>query len=190
MLVLVVYAAIRSVFLATSKPFWYDEMCTVLVTRLPSVSTIWRALKQAADGNPPLYYVVERVASRLVQNEQIAFRIPSIAGFCCAVVCVFLFVRKRSGPKIALVCTTLLLISLIFTTYAVEARPYSLVVAVFAIALLCYQHAPAKPWMLLMGFSLALGLAMHYYAVFTLVPFFLRKLSSFCGPEGYGRAFG
>jgi hypothetical protein len=86
-----------------------------------------------------------------------------------------LFVRRRSGPKIALVCAALLLVTILFTTYAAEARPYSLVVAFVAIALLCYQHAPSKPWMLLMSFSLALALALHYYAVFALVPFFLAE---------------
>jgi Dolichyl-phosphate-mannose-protein mannosyltransferase len=175
MVALVVYAAVRSLFLAESKPFWYDEVCTVLMARLPSLATIWRALNQAADGNPPVYYLIERAASRLVPNEQIAFRIPSLAGFCCALVCVFLFVRKRSGPKIALVCATLLFLTTLFRTYAAEARPYSLVVGLVAIALLCYQRAPAKPWMFLMGSSLALALTLHYYSIFALVPLILTE---------------
>jgi hypothetical protein len=174
-LVLVVYAAIRSVFLATIKPFWYDEMCTVLVARLPSVSTIWRGLKQAVDGMPPPYYLVERIAGRLLQNEQVAFRIPATAGFCCVLVCVFLFVRKRSGSVSALICSLVPLVTILYTTYAAEARPYSLVVAFIAIALLCYQHAPSKPWMFSMGFSLVLALSLHYYAIFALVPFFLAE---------------
>jgi hypothetical protein len=69
-----------------------------------------------------------------------------------------------------------MLITVLYTTYAAEARPYSLVLAFVAIALLCYQHAPSKPWMLLMGFSLAVAPALHYYAIFALVPFFLAEV--------------
>jgi len=177
MAALVVYAAIRSFFLATCKPLWFDEVCTLLVARLPSVSTIWLGLSKGIDSNPPLFYVIERAASRLAQNEQIGFRIPSIVGLCCALVCVFLFVRKRSGPAVALICATPLLLTIFFTTYAAEARPYSLVLAFVAVALVCYQHAPSKAWMLLMAFSLALAPALHYYAIFVLVPFFLAEAS-------------
>jgi hypothetical protein len=175
MAVLVVYAAIRTSFASASKSFWYDEVDTVIVARLPTVTTIWRALKQAIDGMPPLYYLVARLADHLVPNENIAFRIPSIAGFCCVLVCVFLFVRKRSGSVIGLICVPIPFVTILYTTYAEEARPYSLVVAFVAIALLAYQHAPSTLWMLLMGLSLALAVSLHYYAIFALVPFFTAE---------------
>ena len=175
MAVLVVYAAIRTSFASASKSFWYDEVDTVIVARLPTVTTIWRALKQAIDGMPPLYYLVARLADHLVPNENIAFRIPSIAGLCCVLVCVFLFVRKRSGSVIALICVPIPFVTILYTTYAEEARPYSLVVAFVAIALLAYQHAPSTLWMLLMGFSLAIAVSLHYYAIFALVPFFAAE---------------
>jgi hypothetical protein len=175
--VLVAYATVRSVFAAAWKPLWYDELCTAIVAKLPSVSTIWRALTQAIDGNPPLYYLVERAASRLMSNREIAFRIPSVGGLCMVLVCVFLFVKKRGGPATALGCSVLTLFTILYTTYAAEARPYSLAVACVAVALVCFQRAPSKPWMLLMGFTLALSVALHYYAVFALVPFVLAETS-------------
>lgn len=176
MAALILYAAIRSAFVAAFKPFWYDEVCTILVARLPSVASIWRALQQGSDGMPPPYYLLERVAGQLTANQQLAYRIPSILGFCCVLVCVFVFIRKRSGSVIALICAPVPLITILYTTYAAEARPYSLVVALVAVALVCYQQAPSKPWMILMGLSLALAVAMHYFAIFALAPFFLAEL--------------
>src|SRR6202044_1784811 len=101
----------------------------------------------------------------------------SVGGLCMVLVCVFLFVKKRGGPATALGCSVLTLFTILYTTYAAEARPYSLAVACVAVALVCFQRAPSKPWMLLMGFTLALSVALHYYAVFALVPFVLAETS-------------
>jgi 4-amino-4-deoxy-L-arabinose transferase-like glycosyltransferase len=132
-------------------------------------------LNQGIDSNPPLYYLVERVASRLATNQEIAFRIPSIAGFCCILACVFLFVRKRSGPVVALICAAVPLVTILYTTYAEEARPYAFFLAFVGIAMLCYQRASSKRWMLLMGFSLAMAQSLHQYAIFSMVPFFVAE---------------
>ena len=71
----------------------------------------------------------------------------------------------------------MLLITVLYDPYAIEARPYSLLVACIAIALLCYQRAPETGWMILMGFSFAAAEALHYYAVFALVPFGLAEIA-------------
>src|SRR5260370_31203773 len=64
----------------------------------------------------------------------------------------------------------------LYEPYATEARPYSLVAACISFGLLCYQRAPATGWMCFLGISLALGEALHYYAIFSIVPF--------CAAEG------
>jgi len=66
-------------------------------------------------------------------------------------------------------------LTLIYYPYAVEARPYALIIALFSLALVCYQHAPEVPWMILMGGSFALAQALHYYAVFAVVPFAIAE---------------
>ena len=96
--ILIAYAIVRSLFAAASKPFWYDEVCTLIVARQPSVSAIWRALAQPADGQPPPFYLVERAAAALLHNPQIAFRLPSICGFACTLVCVFIL-RQASHRR-------------------------------------------------------------------------------------------
>ena len=175
--ILIVYAVVRSFFAAASKPFWFDEVCTSIVARLPSASAIWRALERAADGQPPLFYLIERAAAALALKPEIALRLPSIFAFLCILLCVFLFVKRRSGAMYALLSTSVLLITVLFDTYAVEARPYSLLVACIAFALVCYQRAPEPLWLVLMGLSLAAAEAFHYYAVFAFVPFGLAEIA-------------
>jgi hypothetical protein len=168
---LLVYSVVRSLVAAASRPFWYDELCTWFIVRLGSAHAIWQALKNAADGQPPLFYLIEQFFSKLTSNEEIGFRVASILGFLCVLLCIFVFVRGRSNGAYALLCSSLLLLTVLYSTYAVEARPSSLVVACFALALICYQHAPDAPWMIPMGLALALAENLHYYAVFALVPF-------------------
>ena len=175
--ILIAYAIVRSLFAAASKPFWYDEVFTLIVARQPSLSAIWRALAQPADSQVPPFYLVERAAAALLHNPHIGFRLPAICGFACTLVFVFLFVKRRSGALYALLCTSMLLLTVAYTTYAVEARAYSLLVACIALALLCYQRAPEPRWLVLMGFSLASAEALHYYAVFALVPFGLAEIA-------------
>ncbi len=43
---LIAYAAVTSVFRAASKPFEYDELCTVAIARQPGISAIWKALER------------------------------------------------------------------------------------------------------------------------------------------------
>jgi hypothetical protein len=81
------------------------------------------------------------------------------------------YIRRRSGSWIALACSAILIRTILYDRYAIEARPYSLVLACIAIALVCYQHAPETLCMTFMGVGLALATSFHYYAVFVLVPF-------------------
>ncbi len=169
--ILVGYSLIRSIVRAASKPFWHDEIYTWAITRQPTVSAMWNALKHGADSNPPAYYLIERAFSRIMPNQEIAFRLPSIFALCCILICLFVFVRRRSGSAIALCCAATPLITVFHDPYAVEARPCLLVAACIAVAMVCYQRAPAIRWMLVMALSLALCQSIYFYTVFMFVPF-------------------
>jgi 4-amino-4-deoxy-L-arabinose transferase-like glycosyltransferase len=177
--ILIVYAAIAGVFRAVFKPLWYDELYTLALARQPSASAIWDALAHAVDTFPPPFYLVEKAADRLVPGEAIALRLPSILGCCCAILCVFVFVRRRSGSTCALLCAAVPLLSTLYDPYATEARGYSLSAACLALALVCYQRANSIRWTLLMALSLAAAGSFHYYAVFALFPFALAELALF-----------
>ena len=176
---LVAYTIARSTLAAASKPFWYDEIFTWAMAHLPSFSALWNALARGADTSPPVYLLIERAFGAVLAIQEVALRLPSIIGFACALIFVFVYVRSRSGNWIALACSAILIRTILFSRYAIEARPYSLVVACVAIALVCYQHAPETRWMIFMGVSLALATSFHYYAVFVLVPFAVAEGAQF-----------
>src|SRR5215475_16094907 len=78
MALLVGYALLRNVVRASVRQLWYDELCTWILTTLPDFSSVWKALLRAADSMPPGYYRLESLMSKLIPNQQIAFRLPSI----------------------------------------------------------------------------------------------------------------
>lgn len=174
---IVVYAALRNLAEAATKPLWFDELITQVMSRQPSISALWRALKTAADRNPPPFYLIERVGAAFPVNEHIAYRLPSIAAFPVTLICLYFFVERRSGPMRGLLCASLLLLTPLYSLYAGEARPYSMLIACVAFALVCYQREPSAFWTMGLFFSLTLALCLHYYAVFAFVPFFAAELA-------------
>jgi len=170
------YGFLRSVVAAAGKPLWYDELLTQIVAAQGNWQRITAALRGPADGQPPLFYVVEHFASRLSANQQVALRLPAAAGFVCLLLCVFVFARKRCGERIALICAAALCISAAFQTYAQEARPYSMVIALVAFAMVCYQRADRTGAVVLLGASLLLAESLHYLAVLAMAPFAAAEL--------------
>jgi hypothetical protein len=168
---LMVYVIVRSVVAAAMTPFWFDELLTLTVSRLPNLKAVWGALSRALDSPPPGFYVVEREFIGLLQNKHIALRLASILAFPCTLLCVFVYVKKRSGEAIGLICALLLLLTSLFHYHAFEARPYSMEIACVAIALVCYQRVPSPFWTVMLSLSLMLAESFHYYAVFTMMPF-------------------
>lgn len=174
---LVVYAAVRSLIVGFLRPLWFDELLMRTVCRQGSLAGIWKALSAGLDGQPPLFYEIERAAAWLVPNEQIGYRLPSVLGLLASLVLLYLFVKRWSGVIPALACSLLLLLTPLFAQYNAEARPYCLVVACIALAMVCYQRVPAIPWTAGLFLSLLLACSLHYYAVLSLAPFFVAELT-------------
>jgi hypothetical protein len=168
---MVVYVIVRSIVAAATKPFWFDEFLTLTISSLPNLKAVWGALSRALDSPPLGFYVVEREFIGLLQNKHIALRLASILAFPCTLICVFVYVKKRSGEAIGLICALLLLLTSLFHSHAVDARPYSMMIACIAIALVCYQRVPSPTWTVMLGLSLTLAQSLHYFAVFSMIPF-------------------
>ena len=175
--VVILYTIFRNAFAAAAKPFWFDELCTVAVARQPNFSAMWTAFGQAEDSATPLFWLVEHYFARLIPNQEIAYRLPSILAFGCVLWCLFVFVRRRSGATVAFLCALVPILTPLYKPYAIEARGYSLVVACVSIALVCYQRASRSFWVFFMALGLMAAEAFHYYAFFCFVPFGLAELA-------------
>ena len=173
---LLVYALGRSLTLASRAPLWFDELLVREISRQGSLSAIWKVLKTGFDGQPPLFYLIERAAVSLVLSEQIGYRLPSILGLLCALACLYLFVRRSNGAIPALTSSLLLLITPLFSFYVADAKPYCLVMACIAAAMVCYQRAPAAPWVGGLFLALFLACSVNYYAVLSVAPFFVAEI--------------
>lgn len=168
---LIIYSFVTRLVKAVSIPLWNDEIITWNMARQPSVSVLCKALARGADGQPPLFYLVEKVSSTLIPNGYIALRLVSILAFCATLACVYAFAKRRGGGGLGMICVFVLMNTSIYEVYSTEARPYSLVVAGIALAMVCYQRASRLLWTTLLGLSLTLSVALHYYAVFALAAF-------------------
>jgi hypothetical protein len=164
-----------SVLHAIARPLWNDEIITVIVADQPSLRDIWRALADAADTNPPAFYVAARIAHWFVADDHLAHRLPSIAGFAGALTCVFLFLSRRVSKLSALVGATFLLVTPL-SEYAYEARPYALMIACLAAAMMFWQRLEDSNWQALpLAVALAASISLHYYAVFAWPAFVVAE---------------
>jgi hypothetical protein len=172
---LLIYAFVRALVAATGKVFWYDELLTKLVVAQHTWAGMMSAIRAPVDTQPPLFYLVERLSSALIHNDYIAFRLPSAISMVATVWFVYLYVRRARGATVAFLCALFCLFTEQFTYYAQEARPYSMLVACIAFALVCYQRADRKFWVVLLGLTLVLAESLHYLAVLAMVPFGLAE---------------
>jgi hypothetical protein len=164
---------------ASQKCFWFDELFTVYLCRLPSFKDTWAAVSHGADFNPPLFYLLTRGAQRLFGEGLIATRLPAILGVWLFGVCLFLFVARRTNVISGFIAGTFPFFTLA-QYYAYEARAHGLVLGWCGLALVCWQrNAEGRAKNLwLAGFTLCLvgALLTHVYAVYLLFPFALVEL--------------
>ena len=172
---LATYAVIRGIRGATATPFWFDEFFTLKIASQHSLRDMWTIVQRAYETQPPLFYLIERMALALPAKKEVALRLPSILAFPCVLLCVFAYARKAGSELTACVCAFLLFSTSLFHTYLIDARPYALAVACIAFALVCYQRIPSPRWTLLFATSLVLAESLHYLAVLGMAPLALAE---------------
>jgi hypothetical protein len=157
---------------AHGKPFWYDEILTILEARQPTLSAALQAGRDA-DWMPPLSHVAFYLTDKLVGDGETAFRLGPMIGFWVFCLCLFEFVARRTRLSFAFMAM-LLPFATLFSAYSFEARSYALVLGFCGIALLGWQAAAEGRRRPVALAALAIGLAgallNHYWALFIYVP--------------------
>jgi hypothetical protein len=170
LVLLVLYAGLSSIYWSSRKALWFDEVSTAVIAHLSSPAHIWDALARAADSSPPPFLFIEGVSHRLFGDDHVGLRFPSLAAFATIPVALFLFIRKRLGDLPALIAAVVPLLTSLYSTYAIEARSYSMVAACVAWALVAWQSNERPGAAFILAFLLAAATSFHYYAVLALVP--------------------
>jgi hypothetical protein len=152
---------------AHAKTFWFDELVTVYVARLPTLTAVWTALTHQADNTPMSFYLETRAASAAFGENHIAMRLPAILGFAIMCVATFCFAARRSTALHGMLAMLFPAFTLA-REYGYEARSYGVVLGCTAAALAFWQAAAeARPrrWALLgLGVSVLLAATNHIYA--------------------------
>ena len=164
--------AALAVTAARDKPFWHDEVFTVLISQIP-FATMYRAAADGIDLMPPLNTALTRVVYGVGGVGPVATRLTPIASFLAASTLIFVIVRRRAGTLAALTAALLPAATKAWQ-YAYEARGYALSMACFAAALYGWFEAAAgrrvRLNLLILALALAGGLWTHYYFVLAFIP--------------------
>lgn len=157
---------IHATTLAARSPFWMDEILAIWTARLPDIPAIWSALARGAEFSPPLYDILLHLLGKIGVASRLGLRLPSIFAIYVAALAIGALVHRRAGVPPAALAAGVVLSTGLFG-YAIQARPYALVTAVFALALLVYDR-PERASIrrsVTLGLLLALAIALHFYAL-------------------------
>ncbi len=163
---------------ATKNPFWSDEILAVWAARLPSVHEITTAIWHGAEFSPPTYDILLHFVFRGFGSSLLVARTPSIiAVFCTAVVLAWI-VGRRLGSLASALAFGLVLNSPLFA-FAVQARPYAILIALISIVLLLWSDYKQGVWRpTMIGLLLFACVSLHIYAVVAFAVFALAEALS------------
>ena len=153
---------------ASLTPFWFDELFTLGVARVP-VREALGVLRQ--DMHPPLYFLAVSGWRALVGEGEVALRLPSIAAGVATVAVTWALGREVFGPRAGLLAALLLALHRSQVASSVELRSWAWLwllqtLAVWS-ALRWVRHARRRD---AAGFVMAATLALwtHYLALMVL----------------------
>jgi hypothetical protein len=167
---LIVLFSVWAWFASREVRLWYDELLELTVASASSSRELL-ATVAAGDHNPPLSHFLIRASISLLGDTEWAARFPAYLGMVTMLVAIYFFVSRwltRSYGILAM----LVLMCLPIRIYAIQARPYGLVLGFSALALLFYQQTlrPSGRRLALLGLAVCAGCltATHYYAVLVI----------------------
>jgi hypothetical protein len=169
--VFIPYLAELGVRLA-GRPVWFDEIFTWRIALL-GWGPAWDAVRSGADNQPPLYYWLVRLAMLVLGENTVALRIWSATGALVMLGLVYWLTGRRYGWLAA--ASAVAAIRLTHTgVYALEARPYGLLLGAGALAACCWLvlAEPGRRRWKLLALALGIGLAggCHYFGILVIVP--------------------
>ena len=76
----ILYLGVTSL-VASQRPLWNDELYTLYIARLHSMTDVWEALLTGAEQLPPLFYLLTRASLALLGTNELSLRLPEVVGF-------------------------------------------------------------------------------------------------------------
>ena len=164
------YAA-ATIARSLKKPLWFDELFTFYISRLSSFQE--RLPVAVYDGHPPFFYGLTHASMRLFGESSLAARLPEMIGVGLLSISLFFFVRRWCPAIYAFLAAVLPLQTLAYS-YALEARPYGIVLGMAGVSLLAWQSAGEArhrwAWLTVLAASIAVAVSSHFFGVQVVVP--------------------
>jgi hypothetical protein len=154
---------------------WADEFGVLDTVSISSAARyIHLQLTTPVVPDPLVYSISAHASIRLFGASAFAIRLPSICGYLLMQACLYYFVRRiatEHAATFALAFPALMGVS----SYAVQARPYGLLLGLSALAMLSWQtvaRSDSRRTIALVVLSLSLILAVNtqYYGVLLFIP--------------------
>jgi hypothetical protein len=131
--------------------------------------------------DPLVFHALAHACTRIFGPTVFALRLPSICGFLLMQVCVFFATRVIAGPRTALIAMAFpALTATLF--YAPEARPYGLLLGLYALVFLEWQTATRRSEgrtvsLITLAVAIALTLNTHYFGILILIPICIAEFA-------------
>jgi mannosyltransferase len=124
------------------QSLWRDEIASVALARLP-LSQIWGAW-MVHETNPPLYYTLLHVWTRLFGEGEFAVRSLSALIGTIAVVCAGVLGRRLKSEQAGVIAALLMAVSALQVFYSQEARGYTLAATAALLSLIAVAELMAR----------------------------------------------
>src|SRR5215211_6031275 len=169
-LIVIAAAALRFATLDVQS-FWYDESVSVSLIREGFSGMLDRI--PGSESTPPLYYVLAWLWTRPFGTGEVGLRsLSALLGTLC-VPAFWLAARELVSRRAALMVAALAAFSPILVWHSQEARAYSLLLLLGALAVLFFARSlrdgEGRDLAAWAAFS-ALALTAHYFAIFLVLP--------------------
>ena len=123
---------------STSDHFWIDEVLAIWTARLHSPAEIISAIWKGAEFSPPTYDLFLHVLFNTFGSDRLVTRLPSIIAVLVSATDPGVIVWRRLGAVSGALTFGLVLNSFLFD-FAIQARPYAMLMAATSLALLVWS---------------------------------------------------
>lgn len=171
--ILLLATHVRLLYL-TKADIWHDEGYTAAIIKQPLIDIISTT---TTDVHPPFYYIIMHFWQLLFGNSVTALRSFSVACGVMTIALLFFLLQKIFSKRIAIFGAFLAALGLFLIRYSDEARMYALA-ALIGVAATCtfimaIDKKDKKPWWILYGFLVAIGIYTQYFLALLLPAHFV-----------------
>lgn len=154
----------------TYRPLWLDELLHLQVATSSGGAAEFLSHVTRNAGATPLTYVPQYLAAKAWENPEISGRLPAFASFAISIL-VFWRMLRRSSNLAAWVAAAFLAVMPLAVRYAIEARPYSLLLLLaMAQCALCLRLAERVQAREIVGYVTLTIIGVYVLPIFIVVP--------------------